>query len=168
MSNFIPALLLGWSALARSVFVAIPFFIFANAAAQDTPPPTESSSPIVEYPASFFELYKPNNALDMIRQVPGFQINNGEDNRGFAGSAGNILINGQRPSAKDDSSSSILSRIPASQVIRIRHIRGQVRGIDLRGQSSIVDVVLSDDSPAAISWEAYSLYGTASPLRAGA
>jgi len=136
-----------------------------NATVGDTP--AESPSPLVEYPALFFARYKPNTALDMVRQVPGFQIDNGDDSRGFAGAAGNILINGQRPSAKQDQASSILSRVPASQVIGIKLIRGQVRGIDLRGQSSVVDIILSEDSPAAISWEFYSLYSTASPLRSG-
>ena len=139
--------------------------------AQDTAvgdPAADTASPIVEYPASFFSRYKPNTALDMIKQVPGFQVDDGDTARGFAGSAGNILINGQRPSAKQDSPSAILSRVPASQVIGIKLIRGQVKGVDLRGQSTVVDVLMLDDAPAAISWETYSLYSTASPLRVGA
>ncbi len=57
------------------------------------------TSPIVEYPAVFFERYKPSTALDMVRQVPGFLIDDGDASRGFAGAAGNLLINGQFPSA---------------------------------------------------------------------
>ena len=129
---------------------------------------SDESSPIVEYQAAFFARYKPNTALDMVRQVPGFQIDNGDSSRGFAGAAGNILINGERSSAKQDQPASLLSRVPASQVIMIKLIRGQVSGIDLHGQTSVVDVIFSEDSPAAVSWELYTLYSTASPLRAGA
>lgn len=145
--------------------VSLPILAQDNPTVGDT---GDNSSPVVDYPAAFFARYKPNTALDMVRQVPGFQIDDGDASRGFAGAAGNILINGQRPSAKQDQASSILSRVPASQVFGIKLIRGQVRGIDLHGQTSVVDVILSDDSPAAISWEVYSLYSTASPLRAGA
>jgi hypothetical protein len=128
----------------------------------------ESPATVVDYPADYFERYKPNTALDMVQQVPGFQIDHGDANRGFAGAAGNLLINGRRPSAKQDRPSDILSRVPASQVIGIRVIRGQVRGVDLRGQTTVVDVMLADDAAAAVSWETYALYSTASPLRAGA
>ena len=129
--------------------------------------PADASARIVEYPASFFTRYNPNTALDMINQTPGFLLDDGDASRGLGAAAGNILVNDRRPSAKQDQASSILSRVPASQVIGIRLIRGQARGVDLRGQSSVVDVMLSEDSPAAISWEAYSLYSTASPLRVG-
>src|SRR5690606_12098186 len=55
---------------------------------------------IVEYSAAFFSLYQPSTALDMVQQLPGFQINDGDRTRGFAAAAGNILINGRRLSAK--------------------------------------------------------------------
>ena len=138
-----------------------------TAFAQDVIPTVDDSSPVVEYAASFFARYKPNTALDMVKQVPGFLVDDGDDSRGFAGAAGNILINGQFPSAKQDQPSALLSRIPASQVTGIKVIRGQVKGIDLRGQSTVVDVQLAEDAAAAISWETYALYSTASPLRAG-
>ena len=127
----------------------------------------DSSSSIVDYPAIFFARYKPNTALDMVQQVPGFQVDDGDASRGFAGAAGNLLINGNRPSAKQDRPSAILSRIPASQVITIKLIRGQAKGIDLRGQTTVVDVLLSNDSTAAISWEGYLLYSTAAPIKPG-
>jgi len=113
---------------------------------------------VVNYPAAFFGRYQPNTALDMVKQVPGFQLDDGDPNRGFGAAVGNILINDRRPSAKQDLSSAILARIPASQVDRIELIRGQVRDINLLGQSVVVNILLNQDAPAAIRWEASYRY----------
>lgn len=110
---------------------------------------------VVNYPADFFTRYQPNNALDMLRQIPGFQIDDGGGKRGFGAALGNILIDDRRPSAKQDSPSAILTRIPAGSVDRIELIRGQVRGIDLQGQTVVANVILKEDVPAAIRWEAF-------------
>ena len=106
----------------------------------------------LQYPASFFERYQPNTALEMILQVPGFQLDNGDGDRGFASSAGNLLINDRWPSTKQDTPSEILARIPASQVERIEILRGQVRNIDLQGQSIVANVILLNVGQAAFRW----------------
>jgi hypothetical protein len=119
-------------------------------------PENSEEEEIVEYLASFFQRYSPNTAYDMIQQLPGFQLDDGDASRGLGAAAGNVLINDRRPSAKQDLPSVILTRIPASLVERIELIRGQVRDIDLQGQSVIANIILRDDSdsPAAISWDA--------------
>lgn len=116
---------------------------------------TESEAQIVEYPASFFRRYQPNNALDMVNKIPGFQLDNGENTRGFANASGNVLINNNRPNVKQDTPSSILSRIPASSVIRVDLIRGQVSGVDLQGQAVVVNVILHNESETAVRWEGF-------------
>src|SRR6056297_360852 len=94
------------------------------------------------YEPSFFSIYAPVTALDMVNNLPGFNLDNGNTGaRGFGGTAGNILINGGRVSAKSEAPGEILARIPAADVERIIVIRGQVGGTDLRGQSVIADVV---------------------------
>ena len=108
---------------------------------------------IVRYPADFFERYKPNTALDMVNQLPGFLLDDGDATRGFASAAGNILINDRRPSAKQDLPSEILARIPASQVQRIELLRGQVRDIDLQGQAQIANIILRRVDEAAVRWQ---------------
>jgi len=108
---------------------------------------------IVEYSSSFYSRYSPNTAYDMILQTPGFQLDDGGDQRGLGASAGNVLINDRRPSAKQDLPSVILTRIPASLVDKIELIRGQVRDIDLQGQSVVANIILKEDSEAAISWD---------------
>ena len=96
---------------------------------------------VVSYDAEFFVRYQPNSALAMVRRVPGFQIDDGDNKRGFGAASGNVLINDRYPSAKQDAASRILERIPASQVERIDVVRGQVRGIDLRAKSVVVSVM---------------------------
>ncbi|MEX2124456.1 MAG: hypothetical protein WD795_11240 [Woeseia sp.] len=115
---------------------------------------SEDQQGVVSYPASFFARYRPNTALDMVRQIPGFQLDDGSGERGFGASAGNILINDRRLSAKQDLPSSILARIPASHVERIDLIRGQVRSIDMLGQTVVANILLRGDVPAAVRWEA--------------
>jgi hypothetical protein len=127
--------------------------IFMLIAASPLVAQTSSQEEVVIYPAAFFQRYQPNTALDMVQQVPGFQLDDGGSLRGFSSTAGNILINLRRPSAKQDMLSAILTRIPASYVERIELIRGQIAGIDLQGQAVIANIILLDDAPAAIRWQ---------------
>lgn len=119
--------------------------------AQSVPPETDAQ--LVAYDASFFDRYQPNTALDMVRQLPGFSLDDGDSRRGFGGSVGNLLINDRYPSAKQDKPSTILARIAASRVIRVELIRGQVRKIDLRGNPVVVNLVLADDGVGAVRWQ---------------
>ena len=109
----------------------------------------------VIYPADFFRRYQPTTALDMVQHVPGFQLDEGDDKRGFGSAAGNILINNRRPSAKQDSISAILGRIPAANVERIEMVRGQDGGLDLAGYSVVANVFVREASRASVRWEAY-------------
>lgn len=117
-------------------------------------PDSQDQEEVVKYPAAFFARYQPNTALDMVEQVPGFQLDDGGSERGFGASAGNVLVDNRRISAKQDPPSAILARIPAGHVERIDLIRGEVAGIDLLGQSVVVNVLLRGDVPAAGRWEA--------------
>jgi hypothetical protein len=100
-----------------------------------------ASNAVVRYDAAFFASMLPNTAFDMIGRVPGFVFDPGAQVRGFAGAAGNVLIDGERPTSKDDDLQSILKRVPASQVDHIDVIRGGAPGIDMHGQTVIANVV---------------------------
>jgi len=104
-----------------------------------------SYSPLI-YQASFFADATPATALDMVRRVPGFRIEEGEDLRGFSGAVGNVLVNGARPASKIEPLSTLLARIPARRVIRLELIRGGGAGIDMQGQTAVLNVVLSNDA----------------------
>lgn len=126
---------------------------FVAMAQESQPVAPGNEEEVVSYDATFFARYQPNSALDMLQQIPGFQVDDGDDKRGFGAAAGNILINDRYPSAKQDKPSNILERIPANQVRRIDLLRGQVRGIDLRGQSVVASVILHDDIPGSARWQ---------------
>ena len=108
----------------------------------------------VVYPRSFFDTYNPVNALDMIQQLPGFRLNEGGGSRGFGGNAGNVLIDGERPSSKQDRLSQILSRIPADRVEHVELVRGDTGSLASGGQSVVANVVLRDDGRASWTWSA--------------
>lgn len=92
------------------------------------------------YPATYFAPYNPVSAGDMVSRIPGFELRDGDDRRGFGGSAGNLLINGERPSSKA-TPSDLLKRIPASDVARIDVVAGTNAQSDIRGQSQFVNVI---------------------------
>jgi hypothetical protein len=111
-----------------------------------TPVWADDSDATTAYPAAFFADSRPTTANDMIGRLPGFNMDGGNGARGFAGSGGNVLINGVRPAAKTDGLGAILSRIPANSVERIDVIRGGAPGIDMQGQSVVANVILKADA----------------------
>jgi hypothetical protein len=117
-----------------------------------TPAP-ESAAQVFE--AAFFKTYNPVTAADMVVRVPGFEIIDGEDRRGFGATAGNVLVNGERPSSKT-SISDQLKRIPADSVLRLELISGSSGSADARGQSRLVNVVLKPASSGSspLTWVA--------------
>src|SRR3954451_19846919 len=105
------------------------------------------------YEAAFFAQYAPRTALDIAQRVPGFTLDlgnsqgaNGNDVRGFAGTAGNVVINGARPSTKAEKLDTTLSRIPAQRVVRVEVSPGDIYGSDYAGKSQVLNVVLSKEA----------------------
>lgn len=111
---------------------------------------TTESDGRITYPAAFFQTFSPANALQMVQRLPGFALEAGSSEvRGFAQAAGNVVINGQRPSSKSDDLSTVLSRIPASRVLRIELGSGNSFGSDYAGKPQVANVILSDDGGLA-------------------
>jgi outer membrane receptor protein involved in Fe transport len=97
---------------------------------------------VIAYPPAFFAAAQPSTALDMITRLPGFSLDQGDSARGFAGTAGNVLINGERPTSKNESLEDMLRRISAPTVERIDLIRGGAPGIDMQGRTVMANIVL--------------------------
>jgi len=114
----------------------------APVAAPETPAAAEAQRGVISYPPSFFAEQRPSTALDMIVRLPGFRMDGGSDARGFAGTAGNVLINGERPTTKSENLEGILKRISASAVERVELIRGGAPGIDMQGKTILANVVI--------------------------
>jgi hypothetical protein len=122
----------------------------AAAVAQSTAPGDQPATGATQatrttaYDAAFFAQYAPRTALDIARRVPGFSLDLGNtDTRGFAGAAGNVVINGARPSSKAESLESTLSRIPAGSVTRVEVGPGDLYGAEYSGKSQVLNVILS-------------------------
>ncbi len=113
----------------------------AALAALCTAPGLAADNAVLPYPASYFADQRPNTALDMVKRLPGFNFDDGKDARGFAGTAGNVVIDGHRPTSKTDDLQSVLERIPAADVERLELIRGGAPGIDMQGQTVVANVV---------------------------
>lgn len=122
----------------------------ATAAAPAAPASPQAREGVLIYEPAFFSQAQPVTALDMVSRVPGFVLDDGGDARGFGGVAGNVLIDGERPSTKSESLQTILLRIPAAGVARLELIRGATAGLDLAGQPVVVNVVRSQDK----TWDA--------------
>jgi len=101
---------------------------------------TTLSEPSV-YDTAFFSQYSPQNALDMVNRLPGFSFDKGSNERGFGGNAGNVLIDGARPTSKSGGLNEALIRIPADQVIRIEILRGGNSAGETAGQSIVANVI---------------------------
>src|SRR5215203_2115633 len=120
--------------------------VFAQAAPGDQPDaaPQTQATRTTSYDAAFFTQYAPRTALDIARRVPGFNVDLGNaDIRGFAAAAGNIVINGARPSSKAESLETTLQRIPASRVSRVEVGPGDLFGADYSSKSQVLNIIMS-------------------------
>lgn len=121
-------------------------------AAQETtkePTPAEPSplpESIETYPRAFFARFYPQTALELLQRVPGFSLDSGAELRGFAGAAGNVLVDGERPTIKSGGLEDFLRRIPANAVERIEVTRGAQRAGETAGQSLIANVIRKPQS----------------------
>jgi len=88
-----------------------------------------------------FAASRPNTALDLLNRLPGFSLDTGDNVRGFAGAAGNVLVDGQRPAIKTESLSDYLGRITIGQVERVELIRGGAPGIDMQGRPVVANII---------------------------
>jgi hypothetical protein len=106
---------------------------------------------VIPYPPVFFVEYRPATALDMIKHLPGFTLDLGAQGRGYAGNAGNVLIDGERPPSLSDDLSAVLARIPAASIERIDLVRGGAGGIDMHGQPLIANVIRRKQASSKVS-----------------
>jgi outer membrane receptor protein involved in Fe transport len=116
--------------------------VLAQAAAAAAPAPAAAPQQgVISYPPSFFADFQPANASEMLPRIPGFSLDSGDDVRGYEGSAGNVLIDGERPATKSEDLDQVLRRIPASRIERIDLIRGGAPGVDMQGKSVIANII---------------------------
>jgi len=99
---------------------------------------------------AYFDQYAPRTALDMVRQVPGFQINEGNNKRGLGQGGANILINGERLTGKTNPFDQ-LRRISAPNVVKIEIVDGA--SLDIPGLSGQVANITTKNTGINGTWE---------------
>ena len=139
----------------RALVLAVSAFALGETAlAQDTtqqPQAASAEDAVQTFEPAFFARFNPITAEDMVRQLPGFSLDEGADLRGFGATAGNVLIDGQRPSSKT-SLRDELGRIAAGSVLRIELIRASAAGdLDVRGYTELANVVLKPATGMQVS-----------------
>ena len=107
-------------------------------------PPIVPAGPDPVYPADFYAPFQPQTALDMLERTPGFLLSEGNSLRGFGGAAGNVLIDGQRPTVKAGGITEVLRRIGAARVERVVLLRG-TDAAEAQGQTLVANVILRTD-----------------------
>jgi outer membrane receptor protein involved in Fe transport len=123
--------------------LAFPLIVAASLALPSLPAEIQATSEgaPLRYAAGWYQPFAPRTALDMVRQTPGFRLDEGDARRGLSGAVGNVLIDGRRPSAKEQTLEEILQRIPAAQVQNIEILRGSQTAGDASGQSVLLNVI---------------------------
>jgi Outer membrane protein beta-barrel family len=121
--------------------------------AQEIVPPVEGQGKR-RFVLADFARYSPVTALDMVQRIAGFSIEGGNDRRGFGDNAGNVLIDGDRPSTKTDDIFTLLARIPASEIDYIELNESAGGANDARGKAQTLNVVRKKGNKTSGTYEA--------------
>ncbi len=120
-----------------------------------------SIKPVLSYDIEFFQRFEPVNLQDMLKRVPGLNLDklfpstgrfsdteaNSFGYRGsFGGTTGQILINGRRIPGINSANAVSLSAIPAELVKQINVIRAGDASNDAQGVGLTIDIILKDGS----------------------
>ncbi|MEM6537237.1 MAG: TonB-dependent receptor [Pseudomonadota bacterium] len=133
------------------VLFCIALTVWSDAMAQETEEIREDLTQV--YERSFFDRFNPQTARDIVDRIPGFTFDAGDDLRGFGGAAGNVLVDGARPTSKTGGIEDALTRIPANDVARIEVIRGAAGTSEATGQTVVANIIRSG-SKRSTSWRA--------------
>lgn len=128
----------------------------AALAQSSSTPAAETASPealVTPYPASFFLEQGAVTALDMVQGLPGFAFRDTDGSRGYSGAAGNVLIDGRRPSSKTTQLRSLLRQIPASLVERVELVRAGAPGVDMQGLPLVANIIRRKGASGTLALE---------------
>jgi hypothetical protein len=146
---------------AAALLVGAPALAQASAPAGAPQPTRAQNGRSTVYDSAFFVQYAPRTALDIVQRLPGFTLDlganngiNGTDVRGFAGVAGNVVVNGQRPSTKSETLDAYLSRIPASRVKRVEVGPGDLYGADYSSKTQVANLILVEGGGGGLTGNA--------------
>lgn len=102
------------------------------------------------YDAAFFERFAPQTALEMVARVPGFILEDADEERGLSQGGTNVLVNGRPITGKGETAATQIAQIAAANVVRMEVIDAGT--LDLPGFSGIVLNIVTQRSTIAGSW----------------
>ena len=144
--------------LAGAAVIGAPAMVHAqNEVTPVAQPPADNGKR--QFRSDFFATYSPVTALDMVLRIPGFSIRGGDDRRGFGENAGNVLIDGDRPSTKADDIFTLLGRIPASEVDYIELTEQAGADAETQGQGQVVNIVRKLSAKISGTYEGNLVFG---------
>lgn len=116
--------------------------------------PQAAATERLTYDPADFAQYAPRTALDMLQQIPAFNIeSNIGQGRGLGQASGNVLLNGARIVTKSASIADDLARIPAGNVLRIELVEGATLNIPgLSGRVANVVTTSTDGLQGSFEW----------------
>jgi len=130
----------------------MPLSAFANIAEEPAVPAEVDG--ITVFPAAFYVDGEPVSALEIATRTPGFTLSMGNAQlRGLETAAGNVLIDGRRPTTKSLMLTEVLASIPFSTVERAELIRAGTDGYDMMGQRVLLNIVRKSDSAPTFAVE---------------
>lgn len=132
--------------------LAAPALAQEPPAAQVVPVPAQSTGATKAevYEPAFFARFSPKTAADMVNNIPGFEISDDSEERGFGQASQNVLINGRRVSGKSNDAATALGRIAADTVVRIEIVDGAT--LDIPGLSGQVANVIAKVDALSGNW----------------
>lgn len=118
------------------------------------PAPQTATAPVNRtYLPADFARFAPKTAYDMLVQVPGFNIEEADQERGLGQASENVLINGQRIADKSGGAVDQLRKTPAASVTRIEIVDGASLGLaGLTGQVANVIVTTERAGRGQFEW----------------
>ena len=133
--------------------LAEPTLVHAQDDSSQQSAAAQTGDAVQTYPRSFFDRFNPQTARDIVDRIPGFTFDPGDSLRGFGGAAGNVLVDGVRPTSKTGGIEDALTRIPANDVARVEVIRGAAGTSEATGQTVVANIIRSGSKRSA-SWRA--------------
>ena len=122
---------------------------------------TDASSTRTIYSQEFFAAYRAINAKDMLEHVPGIvgltsaaAQNANDDRRGLRSNTDQVLINGKRVTGKEGGSAGYLEKIPASRILQIEVIIGDVKELDADVGARVINLVTDETAKSSGSFQA--------------
>ncbi len=116
-----------------------------------TGPALADDTDVRVYGVAFFETFSPQTALEIIERLPGFSLEEADDERGLSLGGTNVLLNGRPITGKGEAATNQIAQIPAANVVQIE-IRDAAT-LDLPGYSGLVANIITEETRFGGSWQ---------------